>query len=278
MVLVDPKMLDHIKQQQTVPLQDPLAKKIKAIDATLEATLNATDENIHTQALEYQQALRRFIKLADEYRDRPLGKVLEIKQKSDVTERKEEEEEEEEEEKKEEVKEKEEEEEIRGDHGSLLDDRVIISSIPASYRRKAESVLKHIRNSSDFKIDERTGEVVYKGQAIPKSHITDLINDVVRFRKKPESPKGLHSFVRALKKTNFSRIGIGNAKRRKLFDRFGLERTPVQKRKQEDGGLPRISNGKQFTLKETPKSTVYWINYDARKKKRNQGSGLKKIL
>ncbi len=101
MVLVDPKMLEHIKQQQTVPIQDPLAKKIKSIDATLKETLNATDENIHTQALEYQQALRRFIKLADEYRDRPLGKVLEIKQKSDVIERKEDKEEEEEEEKKE---------------------------------------------------------------------------------------------------------------------------------------------------------------------------------
>ena len=53
-----------------------------------------------------------------------------------------------------------------------LDVELIISTMPKSLKRKAESLLRYIENEVQWKSN---GEVVYKGETLSGSHIADLV-------------------------------------------------------------------------------------------------------
>ena len=73
-------------------------------------------------------------------------------------------------------------------------------------------VLDHIKDSELIRWN-KDGSLVYEGQSIPGSHITDLVNDILRERKTTHPPTGWEEFTTALKKANVPRELIGNSKR-----------------------------------------------------------------
>ena len=84
MVLVDPSQweasagLTNILPQPTPqqPLPDPLANSLSSLDQTMQAILqNTSGGDDYTKAQIYSQALQRYLRQADQFRERPIGKV-----------------------------------------------------------------------------------------------------------------------------------------------------------------------------------------------------------
>ena len=53
------------------------------------------------------------------------------------------------------------------------------------------------------------GELVYKGDVIPNTHIHDLVQDVLR-KRKTHNPHGWEIFAKALKESNIPQDLVGN--------------------------------------------------------------------
>ena len=94
----------------------------------------------------------------------------------------------------------------------------ILSSIPKVQRSRVKAVLIHIRNSKILRWNER-GEIIYKNQLIPHSHIIDLLKDSQR-QYKNFNPTGLKEFYSALEESNVPKALISNLNRRekKIID------------------------------------------------------------
>ena len=144
----------------------------------------------------------------------------------------------------------------------------ILQSVPKTMQRKAELLLRMIKNNNNLTWDEQ-GVVSYKGERIHGSNIIDLINDTIRQRKGVE-PRGWKTFSKALHESNIPQEVIGNPSRWKWMqtntndveesDRF----TPKSVRKRmEKIKTPYMTHKerermKQFYVKEllTPPSTI----------------------
>ena len=63
-----------------------------------------------------------------------------------------------------------------------------------------------------MKWNER-GEFEYRGQLIKNSNLTDLVNDVLRKRKKASDPLGWETFAEVLQRSNVPQELIGNPTR-----------------------------------------------------------------
>jgi hypothetical protein len=87
----------------------------------------------------------------------------------------------------------------------------LISTVPVMYKRKALHCFELLKTSNLVSWDT-SGVVSIKGTRIPGSHIVELINDVLRYRKNSE-PEGWRPFAKALADLNVSKEIIGNKDR-----------------------------------------------------------------
>ena len=79
-----------------------------------------------------------------------------------------------------------------------LDADLIISAMPKSLKRKAEALLRYIEKEVSWKDN---GEVVYRGETLPGSHITDLIRYTLQEYGEALSPQ-CKAFLEILKRGN----------------------------------------------------------------------------
>ena len=123
----------------------------------------------------------------------------------------------------------------------------ILTSVPKMYRRKADAFLKYIQSDKDIAWDQQ-GQLILKGQVIPKSHIIDLIHDSLRLRKKVKRANGWRELSHHLSNRNVPKELIGNetwstspntpAKKDKPFVKFAT--TPGKPRKSKVLGRQKI--------------------------------------
>ena len=92
----------------------------------------------------------------------------------------------------------------------------IIQSAPKNLRQKASALLRRIKQDDNIEWNTK-GELVYKGEVVPKSHIHDLVQDVLRKRKN-HVPKGWETFAKALKESNIPQDLVGNQDRWQWMD------------------------------------------------------------
>ena len=76
----------------------------------------------------------------------------------------------------------------------------IIQSAPKNLRHKASILLKRLKQDDNIAWNTK-GELVYKGDVIPNTHIHDLVQDVLR-KSKTHIPVGWQTFARALRESN----------------------------------------------------------------------------
>jgi len=84
-----------------------------------------------------------------------------------------------------------------------------IERIDIKYRQRARHLVAHLKENIERIQWTEFGELVYHGQAIPNSHIADLLYDL----SKPASakrPVGSSEFLKLLKQTNVPRQYIAN--------------------------------------------------------------------
>ena len=210
MILVDPRMLDSL-QSKTSPVPEATSHSLSEMDQAMRDVLDRNDMDDNNKADSYQQLLWRFLKRFGQYRDKPLGKV-EISQTSPTS--------------------------VTLPDGEVTIEKTskvekrVLESVPKTLKRKAQLLLDHVKDNLDMSWNER-GELVYQGQTVEGTNMSDLVNDVLRQRKKSEDPRGWETFAQALKATNVPRELIGHTERWKWMHQKGLDergRTRTRKR------------------------------------------------
>ena len=92
-----------------------------------------------------------------------------------------------------------------GDHLSV---NFILDMVPKTFRSKAERLVKFLKDGG---ITWTTrGEMIdLEGAKVPNSHISDLVNDLLSYRK-TINPTGRDELARVLKRLNIPQELIGN--------------------------------------------------------------------
>ena len=108
---------------------------------------------------------------------------------------------------------------------------MVLDTIPKKWKPQASRLLKHLKSNPDVSWSEK-GELVLKKTTVPKTHVVDLVNDLLRKRTTTPAPVGWKQLANALKEYNVPRELIGNDDRwRYINDTLPESRTVTPKRR-----------------------------------------------
>ena len=89
---------------------------------------------------------------------------------------------------------------------------MIVRGIPKTMKTRAEALLAHLKERGDVITWDDMGQVLVDGVLIPKSNISDLVSDAMRFRKH-FNPVGVREFYNVLNKINVPKDLVRNERR-----------------------------------------------------------------
>ena len=182
MALVDPRLLETLatpKRPATLPV-----KAMSELDEDMKHVLERRDIGEQEKVTQYNQILRRYVTY-----DGKANQPVEVRitqrtaQVSNPT--------------------------VAGEEPSV--DRHILETVPSTMQRRAKLILDKIRQNSDMSWDSR-GQLMIGEKPIKDTNITDLLNDVLRKRKRPH-PTGWEAFAKGLRDANVPRELVGNKER-----------------------------------------------------------------
>ena len=185
----NPERLQPTPQQ---PLPDPLATSLSSLDRTMQdVLLNHTPGDDYVKAQLYSQALQRYLRQADQYREKPLGKVTlndnvlaaKAKPERDVSHIK-----------------------------SLLE-----ATLPESLIRGGTLLADNMDTLPGVSWDDKL-QLIVDGKTVQNSNILALLSDLARKKKTSKPPKGMDELLGVLKERNFPRLLIPNEARRSALD------------------------------------------------------------
>ena len=93
-----------------------------------------------------------------------------------------------------------------------LSDEMIVRGIPKNMKTRAQALLARLKEREDAITWDERGQVILKGDLIPKSNISDLISDAMRSRKH-FNPVGVQKFYDVLYEINIPKDLVRNEKR-----------------------------------------------------------------
>jgi hypothetical protein len=102
----------------------------------------------------------------------------------------------------------------------------VLESVPKKWKSQASRLLTHLNVNPDIRWNAK-GELVLKNATIPKSHIVDLVNDLLRKRASVSIPTGWRQLADALKDSNIPHDLIGNQDRWIYINGSSDETPPV---------------------------------------------------
>ena len=167
-------LVDPKQLQRMDQMMTPVQRTISRLDEEMERILNRSDISDSQKVSLYNQVLQRYL----EYQDRPIHPQTAAPPPDTAA------------------------KDIDGE---------VFMTVPKSLRRKAEALLYRLKNDPTINWNER-GELIYRGQIIPGSNMTDLINDTLRQRKTFQ-PHGWQEFARALRHGNVPQDLVGHRQR-----------------------------------------------------------------
>ena len=94
----------------------------------------------------------------------------------------------------------------------VLSDEMIVRGIPKNMKTRAQALLARLKEREDAITWDERGQVILKGDLIPKSNISDLISDAMRSRKH-FNPVGVQQFYDILYEINVPKDLVRNEKR-----------------------------------------------------------------
>ena len=89
---------------------------------------------------------------------------------------------------------------------------MIVRGIPKTMKSRAEALLAHLKERGDVITWDDMGQVLVDGVLIPKSNISNLVSDAMRFRKH-FNPIGVREFYSVLSKINVPKDLVRNERR-----------------------------------------------------------------
>ena len=193
MALIEPCLLESLQQQQQQSCHDHqpqgmLEEKLCQLDQAMQHILDRKDVSQEEKLKLYHQSLQKYLLYKDKVEPMTV-KVIgepslpEVHTKTPVT--------------------------TEETPESL--EAEIIQSAPKNLRHKASILLKRLKQDDNIAWNTK-GQLVYKGDVIPNTHIHDLVQDVLR-KRKTHIPVGWQIFARALRESNIPQDLVGNLDR-----------------------------------------------------------------
>ena len=94
----------------------------------------------------------------------------------------------------------------------------IIETIPNKWKSKGVQLLNKMKRGGILGWNAH-GNLIYKGKEIPNTNVVDLVNDVVRRKRKNNPPHGWSLFAQGMHETNVPQELISNPDRYSSFDK-----------------------------------------------------------
>ena len=94
----------------------------------------------------------------------------------------------------------------------------ILETIPGKWKSKGVQLLKKMKRGGVLGWNAH-GNLVFKGKEIPNTNVVDLVNDVVRGKRKINPPHGWTLFAQGMHETNVPQELISNKERYSSFDK-----------------------------------------------------------
>ena len=187
MALIEPHLLESLQQQQQSchdhQPQGMLEEKLCQLDQAMQHILDRKDVSQEEKLKLYHQSLQKYLLYKDKVEPMTVKvfgepSLPEVHTKTPVEETQE----------------------------SL--EAEIIQSAPKNLRHKASILLRRLKQDDNITWNTK-GELVYKGDVIPNTHIHDLVQDVLR-KRRTHVPVGWQTFARALRESNIPQDLVGN--------------------------------------------------------------------
>jgi hypothetical protein len=109
---------------------------------------------------------------------------------------------------------------------SKLIEHEVLESVPKKWKTQASRLLTHMNVNPDIRWNSK-GELILKNTTISKSHVVDLVNDLLRKRVSSSLPTGWKQLADALKDSNIPHELIGNQDRWIYINGSSDETPPV---------------------------------------------------
>ena len=179
--------LERGQQTPQPSLPDPLASSLSSLDQTMQAILqNPSVGDDYTKAQHYSQALQRYLRQADQYRERPLGKVT--------------------------VKEIESVEDAKSAKDVSQIKQLLRGTLPPSLIRGGTTLAETLADLPEVNWDDKL-QLIVDGKTVENSNIVDLLSDLGRKKKTSKPPKGMNELLTVFKERNIARSLIPNEAR-----------------------------------------------------------------
>jgi len=158
-------------------LPSPLDKKLSQLDEEMKTVLDRTDLTDFDKARVYSEILDKYLDVKRKLQQPQPIPIVE--EKADTT----------------------------ANKTSTVD----LSVFPQNYRNRAQNLLTHVRNQAGIDWNQK-GEILVNDNAIPGSHVVDLIDNTIRYKKgtRADQLPGHREFVNALRESNVPQALIGN--------------------------------------------------------------------
>ncbi|KAG8175783.1 hypothetical protein JTE90_029267 [Oedothorax gibbosus] len=102
----------------------------------------------------------------------------------------------------------------------------LINKVPVRYKNTAEEILSFLKRENTVLSWTPQGEILFKGTLIPRTHIVDLINSLLR--KSKVRPNGQDIFFKGLKET---RLPVEFDVQKKLYEKNKVVKRVMYARK-----------------------------------------------
>jgi len=178
MALVEPRLLE--KLQKPGGHESPLDQSMSRLDQEMRNILDRGELNEDEKVKQYQQTLSKYLTMKSQ-KQHEMEKPLPVQLIPGV----------------------------KTDNHHIEEE--IVKTTPKNLKRRAQALIDRIKSSSILDWNDK-GELVYKGERIPDTHIVDLVNDVLRKRRNVE-PTGWQVFAQGLKEGHIPQDLVGHPER-----------------------------------------------------------------
>lgn len=151
-----------------------------------------------------------------------------------------------------------------------MDAQIIIDHLPQKVQSGAMKIMGIIKKAPEILRWNEKGNIIYKGQQIEGSNISDLLNDVL-VRRKSFTPQGQASFLDALNDMNVPESLLSNTDRRADLRKVKYVNYAIPSPQPQTINMPRLER-ELYTL-NNPLKTVNKQKRAAQRKKKPYNTG-----
>lgn len=202
MALVDPRLLETLRSPP--PPTDTVGKVMQGLDVEMTSILDQKDLNDGDKVKLYNQVLQRYNHLSDR-RDKQPTRVVVVNDDATT-----------------ETATPEKPAVAPATAAPSAVEADIVDSVPKTMKVKAKKLMDRLKTQLSW---TDRGELLHDGTPVPGSNMVDLVNDVLRKRRKSD-PVGWQAFAQQLKRINLPMELVGNVERRRYI-RQAATTTPV---------------------------------------------------